>query len=246
MLSGLFKESYSIIVSGDSISKGVIYDEEKSKYTVLSENYVSILQEKLRGAVINLSKFGSTIPKGISKLQNEFLKHIPDVVLIEYGGNDCDFDWDEVAGNPEADHLPKTDLATFERVLKETIDTLKNKKVIPVLMTLPPLNADAYFKWISKNNPLAECNILSWLGSVTKIYWWQERYNSAIVKIAEETHTKWIDIREAFLRHPDFTKFLCRDGIHPNKEGHRIIANKILDYIITNHSYLLIDSNNVL
>lgn len=106
-------------------------------------------------------------------------------------------------------------------------------------MNLPPLNADRYFNWISKNNPVAKENILKWLGSVTKIYWWQERYNSVILKIAEETKTLCIDIRGAFLQFPDFTKLLCIDGIHPNKEGHIVIANKITEFIKVKYNLLL-------
>ncbi len=94
--------------------------------------------------------------------------------------------------------MPKTELGAFEKILKDTIAFLKEKGSVPVLLTLPPLNADFYLKWVSQNNPLKEKNILQWLGSVAKIYWWQERYNAAIIKVAEETHTRWIDIRELF------------------------------------------------
>lgn len=240
------KGSYKFIVSGDSISKGVIYDEVKSKYLILEDNYVSLLQSKLKGIVHNTAKFGNTLLKGVSRLKNDVVKDNPDIVLIEYGGNDCDFNWDEIAVNPEALHSPKTDFNVFKSNLKDTIDFLKSNHIKPVLMTLPPLNADMYFKWVSKNNPLAETNILKWLGSVTKIYWWQERYNSLIIKVAEETSTIWIDIRGAFLEHPDFSKFLCLDGIHPNKDGHRIIADKVLDFIKSRHDYLLKDNPGLL
>jgi hypothetical protein len=56
---------------------------------------------------------------------------------------------------------------------------------------------DKYFQWVSKNSAQAIDNILSWLGSVTKIYWWQKRYKSTIITIAEATGTRWID-RAAF------------------------------------------------
>ncbi len=237
----LFKDNYKCIVSGDSISKGVIYDEEKSKYVVSKNNYVFLLQNKIKGAVYNLSKFGATITKGVKRLNDAVSEQNADIVLIEYGGNDCDFNWQEIADNPDGNHLPKTDLFTFEKVLKETVDALKAKKFIPILMTLPPLNADSYLKWVSKNNPLAELNILKWLGSVTKIYWWQERYSSTIVRVAEETQTKLIDIREAFLRHADFRNFICLDGIHPNEEGQKLIAEKVLNYIKNNYYFLMKD-----
>ncbi len=233
------KDDYLFIVSGDSISKGVVYDETKSRYRVLEENYVALLQSRLKGIVRNTAKFGNTLINGIGKLKNDILSQDPDIVLIEYGGNDCDFNWNEIAGDPGAEHLPKTDYHLFEKKLREAVDFVKERGIAPVLMTLPPLNAEKYLKWISQDNPLAEAHILQWLGSVTKIYWWQERYNSIIIKVAAETRTRWIDIRGAFLQYPDFTKFLCLDGIHPNQAGHRVIAAKILEFIQSGYDYLL-------
>lgn len=235
----IVKNPVKIVVSGDSISKGVIYDEIKKKYIILEENYVDIVREKLNGIITNTSRFGSTIIKGIQKLKNSIFKDKPDVVLIEYGGNDCDFNWDEIAENPDIRHFPKTDFETFEATLLETIHLVKKNDGIPVLMNLPPLNADGYLDWISRNDPAVKANILKWLGSVTKIYWWQERYNSVIVKIAQETKTRWIDVRSAFLHFPDFTKLLCVDGIHPNREGHLVIAEKIIDFIKNGYDQLL-------
>ena len=235
-------DHYKFIVTGDSISKGVVYDEEKGKYVVLEDNYVSILQAKLKGIIRNTARFGNTLTKGVSRLHKDVLTDSPDVVLIEYGGNDCDFNWNEIAENPTEEHSPKTDFHLFESKLKEAIQFLRSEKIIPVLMTLPPLNADRYLKWVSKNNPLTESSILEWLGSATKIYWWQERYNSMVIKVAQETRTKWIDIRGAFLQNPDYTQFLCVDGIHPNQEGHRIIAEKVLEYVQASYNFLLKDN----
>lgn len=230
------------MVSGDSISKGVVYDETRSKYVILEDNYVSLLQGKLKGALRNTARFGNTLLKGFGNLKRDVLKEKPDVVLIEYGGNDCDFHWEEIANDPEAEHNPKTAFPAFERMLLDMIDFLKNQGITPILMSLPPLNADNYFKWVSGNNPASEVNIMKFLGSVTKIYWWQERYNSTIIKVAEATRTKIIDVRGAFLQQPDYTQFICRDGIHPNKEGHRIIYDKVLDYLRSTEPHLLLDS----
>lgn len=233
------KQDIKIVVAGDSISKGVIYDETKSKYTILEENYVELVRDKLNGIIHNTSRFGSTIIKGIHKLKNNIFNEKPDIVLIEYGGNDCDFNWAEIAKHPEKNHQPRTDFETFESTLLETIDLVKKNKSTPILMNLPPLNADNYFDWVSKNNPDTKNSILKWLGSVTKIYWWQERYNSVILKIADQTKTPCIDVRSAFLQYPDYTKLLCIDGIHPNKEGHLVIANKTVDFVKDRYSPLL-------
>jgi len=229
------------IVSGDSISKGVIYDEVRNKYVILEDNYVSLLQNKLKGAVRNTARFGNTLLKGISNLKKDVMKEKPNIVLIEYGGNDCDYNWNEIAKDPGREHHPKTDFHTFEKVLIETVNDLKSQQIIPILMSLPPLNADNYFKWVTQNDPEAQQNVMKWLGSVTKIYWWQERYNSTILKVSELTKTKLIDVRGAFLQQPDFTKFLCSDGIHPNEAGHRIIFDKVVEFVKSNYKHLLLD-----
>jgi len=237
--------TYKYLITGDSISRGVVFNEVKSKYVVLADNYVTLLQARLKGVVFNTARFGNTLVNGISKLKRDIVKDNPNIVLIEYGGNDCDYNWDEVAAHPESIHEPKTDFNQFEKQLLEMVQFLKINKIIPVLMTLPPLNADRYLKWVSRNNPLAEVNILKWLGSVTKIYWWQERYSSTIIRVATATKTRWIDIRGAFLQYPDFNKFLCIDGIHPNQAGHRIIADKILDFITIGYNCLLKESSEL-
>jgi acyl-CoA thioesterase I len=232
------KDFYKITVSGDSISRGVIYDEQKNKYSLLKDNYVNLSGLKLKGTIQNISKFGNTITRGCNRLEQYITKETPDIVLIEYGGNDCDFNWDEVADNPSAGHSPKTEADTFENYLRRIILELKEINITPVLMTLPPLNADMYFEWISRKNQIMKENILKWLGSVTRIYWWQEKYSSAILRVSEETHTNLIDARSAFLGYADYRNLLCIDGIHPNKEGHRVIAEKIMNYIKSDYAYL--------
>jgi acyl-CoA thioesterase I len=242
MSDTIAEKGYSFLVSGDSISRGVIYDELKGRYSVSENSYVALVQKKLKGIVRNASRFGNTITRGIGKLGRDIAKNRPDVVLIEYGGNDCDFAWAEVAAHPDVDHEPQTDLALFEDTLTDTIASLKEKAIVPVLMTLPPLNAESYIKWVSKQDPLIEGDIMKWLGSVTKIYWWQERYSSAIRSIAERTKTICIDVRGAFLRSPDVMSLICRDGIHPNEAGQELIAKAVLDYVSSGFPYLLADA----
>lgn len=234
-----------VLISGDSISKGVILDEDKMKYSISKMNYVSLVQKKLNGIIDNTSKFGNTVIKGFTKLKNDIVKEKPDVVIIEYGGNDCDFRWNEIAEDPDKEYEPNTNIEVFEKTLTEGINMLNKKSIVPVLLTLPPLNADSYFKWVCKNDPNAEKNVLKWLGSKSKIYYWQEKYNEAIIKIAKKTKTRYIDIRSAFLSQPDFRKFICADGIHPNQEGHKLIADKIVEFLKNGYDFLLINGKNV-
>ena len=232
-------KEYKIMLCGDSISKGVTYDEDRKKYITLSDNFASIVQSKLDATIYNCGKFGNTLVRGISRIGKDLFKFQPNIVVVEFGGNDCDFKWDEVAANPKEKHQPATDCDKFYDLLKNLVESLQKKNIVPVLLTIPPIDAERYFNWISKNSVAIGDKITSWLGSVSKIYWWQERYNSAITSVAIECHINCIDTREAFLRTPDFRRLICADGIHPNEEGHRVIASKIIDYINSNFSFLL-------
>jgi lysophospholipase L1-like esterase len=232
-------KNYNLVIYGDSISKGVVFDEDKERYVVLEKNFCNIIKEKFNGVLYNAAKFGSTITRGLKNLPLDIATKKPDIVVLEFGGNDCDFNWEEVGANPKGLHQPNTDLDTFKETLINTVNSLINKGINPVLMTLPPLDADRYFKWISKNCAEMEKNILQWLGSIQMIYTWQEKYSSAVQAAAKETKSRWIDIRSAFLKTKDYRQYLCKDGIHPNKQGHMLIADKILEYIKGDYTFLL-------
>lgn len=233
------KSTYNIVIFGDSISRGVIYDEVAKKYIISKQNYTSILQEYLKAGVDNTARFGNTILRGLQKVIKIVDKKNHDIALIEFGGNDCDFNWEEVANNPSLDHQPKTDFHQFEEQLLSLVTYINKKDMFPVLFSLPPLECERYFNWITQNDLLKKKNILEFLGAVSRIYWWQERYNSTILTIAAKTNTPIIDIRSAFLRQDDYRDFICLDGIHPNINGHKLMATTIYDFIQHKYSFLL-------
>ena len=233
------KDSYVLVAYGDSITKGIIYDEKKSRYANSKENFAHIIENKIKGSVYNAGKFGSTIIRGALKMYNDVIKKSPDIVLIEFGGNDCDYKWDEIAKNPEMEYKPNTDLLTFRETLLTMIETLKANHILPALMTLPPLDPSKYFKWISKEDSSAEHNILQWLGTKERLFTWHNSYSKMITEVAKETGTVLIDVRSEFLKHSDYSKLLCKDGIHPNVEGQSLIAKVILSFLNENYNFLL-------
>lgn len=216
-----------VLVCGDSISEGIVYDEAAQKYVKAKENFVCMAQTHLNCAVTNISRFGNTIATALPRLSKRMGKERPDVVLIELGGNDCDFNWEQVAETPGGEHLPVTDIGVFSEALQRLAASLKGQHVLPVFATLPPLDADRYFQWISHNSAEKAARILQWLGSVTRIYWWHERYNAAVLEVAEKTGAALLDLRSAFLKTADFRRYICADGIHPNREGQILIGREV-------------------
>lgn len=235
----LYKKTLNILLYGDSIMRGIVYNDAIKKYTVLSNAFWNILASKINATLTNAARFGNTLGRAIKKLYQDITRAKPDVVLFELGGNDCDFNWDEIAANPDAHHKPKTDFDEFQKVYEEVIKNLYSMNILPVLLTLPPIDSERYFSWISKGDPVAAKNILKWLGDVEEIYKWQAKYNKALHKVAEKTDTVIIDIREEFMK-GNHSDYLCSDGIHPNEKGHRLIAKQIENFIRNKYPSILV------
>jgi hypothetical protein len=53
-----------ICLFGDSIGKGVVYDNEKRRYAFLQRSFAFLLGERLGIPIENCSKFGCTVVKG--------------------------------------------------------------------------------------------------------------------------------------------------------------------------------------
>lgn len=216
----------NICLFGDSISKGVVTDTVPGHYTTTEHCFVRVLaQEHPDLDVTSYALFGSTIAKGQS-LVRRHAKAVAaaDVVVLEYGGNDCDFDWAAIAADPAGEHLPKTPLAAFTETYEAIVTELRGQGKKVVLLNLPPLDPEKYFGWVGQG--LDGEAIRRWLGgSETYIYRYHEAYSVGVGNIAVQQKVPLVDIRSAFLQRRDYSALLCEDGVHPNDEGHALIAS---------------------
>ncbi len=212
-----------ITIFGDSVMKGVEY--LNGRYQLSSMRF---LPDWLNCR--NRSHIGITSLRGLQIVERTVPQlNSGDVALIEYGGNDSDFNWDEIALAPQDEHLPKVSVDKFESALRSMVELLRDHGVCPVLMTLPPLDPYKYFDFISAGRN-AE-NILHWLGRKEVIYTFQEQYTLAICRTCRQLDTGLIDVRAEFLKNRDFLNLLSDDGIHPNDAGHRLITETIEHYL---------------
>ena len=99
-----------IQIYGDSIMKAVLVDENY-KYHQISSQLLDQLQQETGVTATNRAHFGYTAARGQSVLQRDLDKGLDcQIALLEFGGNDCDHNWLEVAQSPEQEHLPNTPL----------------------------------------------------------------------------------------------------------------------------------------
>ncbi len=220
---------------GDSIMKGVVYDAAKKKYSLLKDSFANTISDFCSFTTENFAKFGCTVTKGLEivKKHTDIIKG-SDYVALEFGGNDSDFNWKEIAKDPDAEHIPQTTLSSFEAEYADLINEVKAAGGHPVILNLPPIDAQKYFDWVSRG--VNKENILKWLGgSEEYIYKWHEMYSLSLHKLSKEADVSLIDIRSAFLIKKDYKDYLCMDGIHPNEMGHALISETIESFLKENN-----------
>ena len=103
-----------ISVFGDSALKGVIY--ENNVYKVSQNRFSNICEDILGVSIENKAKFGSTINigKNIIFKNIELIKETKSkYVVMEFGGNDCDYNWREISENPDKEHYSKSSITQF-------------------------------------------------------------------------------------------------------------------------------------
>lgn len=220
-------EQKNLTIYGDSIMKGVVLDGERYKIGTKIESFA----EKMFSSVSNRSRFGSTIEKGVDLLEKDLARHAlaQGVVVLEFGGNDCDFDWRAIAAQPELDREPNTAIDRFAVLYRRAIALVRQAGSTPVLANLPPISAEKYLNWICRSG-LSRENILHWLGDENAIYRYQERYSHLIESLARQEQTGLVDLRSVFLNNRSINGLLCDDGIHPNKNGQKLIMSAFESY----------------
>ena len=138
-----------IYIYGDSLLKATVPDESFRYHFHLPE--VMNWYPRERVAVTNRSKMGATSTKGLQLVEHDVARGMDArYALVAYGGNDSDYDWPAVAEDPALDHRPRTELPTFVETMRSAVKALREKGVQPVMMTLPPIDAARYLRFICR------------------------------------------------------------------------------------------------
>ena len=224
----------SIRIYGDSLMKATVPDEN-NHYHFCIDSYLQRF-DQLPVHIHNCARFGATVEKGSAILDRDLQRGVDcDYALLEFGGNDCNFNWSEIAAEPEKEHLPKTELPHFIDTLSSMADKLISRGIRPILMTLPPIDAKRYLDFLTRDG-ISRANILKWLGDTDMIYRFHELYSHAISSLAVKKDLLCIDIRSLILPDHNFHNMISSDGIHPSKPGYDFIFQRLYDILFA-HLY---------
>ena len=221
----LFKKGVRIEAFGDSVMKGIMLDE--NKHFRSCANRFDIIRRDFDIEIVNNARIGFTIERGFAQIKKFVTKEdCPEFVLLEYGGNDCNFDWKAVSEHPDKEHLPVIAPERFAELYREVVRYLTKCGATPIIILPPPIDADKFLTWVCRDG-LSRENILKWLGNTSMIYRWQEYYAQICENIARECGVYTLDLRSVFITRHDFDSLICEDGIHPTAKGHEIIDRRL-------------------
>ena len=203
-------QNRQVTLLGDSILKGIQVDLGDRRDRTKSEINVEALE----------SEFQLSIHNDADRM---LARKLPcDMMVMDFGGNDCDFRWKEIAEDPTGDHQPNVPLPEFVELYREMIRRVRSHGIRPILTNLPPLDSERFFNWWCGD--LDKEAVMRWLGDVGNIYVWQERYSRAVERLAREENVPLVDVRGAFLDYGHLEQTLCADGTHPNTVGQGLIT----------------------
>lgn len=221
-----------ITALGDSLTKGVVLTEQ-NRYSVIDSSFMDIIGKELDMSVDNYGKFGCTVTFGRNVIERHSSEiSASDYTFLEYGGNDCDFNWMDIAECPDEEHTARTALDAFKEEFASLVGTIRKLGSVPVIISLPPILSDIYFSFFSRSMTEGQKeNVIRWLGGdVGIIARWHETYNRALFMVASQTQAQIVDVTTPFDTYRgDLRSLYCKDGIHPNAEGHKLIANAIIN-----------------
>jgi hypothetical protein len=86
-------------VFGDSVLKGIQVNPQNMRYHIDNNIDIKMIAKKFFLDIRNFSKFGCTITKGLTLIKKRLQDAGPfcDAIIMNFGGNDCNFDWQAIS-----------------------------------------------------------------------------------------------------------------------------------------------------
>ena len=205
----------TVLFQGDSITDAFrSRDTDTNEISQLGGGYVRIIAEQLERdkknyRVFNRGISGDNAVHLYSRLQPDIIDIKPDILSILIGVNDVWRKFDKKSEEVEIEEYKRV----YDELLKKIYEALPNIKII----LLEPFVAD---------------------GVGVKGYYDQfantlKPYQKTVLELSKKYNTEFIPLQkefdDAFKVHP--VDYLLADGVHPTKEGHELIAKRLLEVL---------------
>ncbi|MCE9592467.1 MAG: hypothetical protein K8S99_18325 [Planctomycetes bacterium] len=195
---------FTIVAFGDSITQAVEVPEA-DRWPALVGGRLAERFAQLKPVVVNAGVGGNTSREGLARMERDVLAHSPEIVLVEFGGNDSTY---EPARSVSLDEF-KANLAA----MKARLDACNGAEMI-VLPFPPVVDRDVFTRDHEKYKPAGG----------------PDRYIEAYRAAARDfsrTHKLALADIDPPLRADMAANFLP-DGVHMTAAGNRAIAQTVL------------------
>ena len=195
----------NIVCIGSSITAG---------FAALMDKWPTILQMRLESwqpgtfKVFNMGVSGDTSSDGFGRFQPNVMDREPDVLVIEYGINDCVVRaWAKRA---------RVGLEEFRKNIREFCTAAKKRDALPVLIINHPIViADDW-------GPERQTGLRTLAENV-------KPYNAVIRDLSRELDARLIDLTAAMVARSIDPAVMVTDGAHLSTEGCRIYGEIVFD-----------------
>lgn len=149
--------------------------------------------------------------------------------FIIYPESGLQFNWAAIAANPGGQHNPKMELIAYKALYSNMIAQTRARGLEPVLVSLPIMDEDRYFAYITRGMTMQERkNVLYWLGGTTeRLRNIHALYNLALFRLAAQQCVHIVDITSPMLANAHYCELLSGDGVTLSEAGEVIVNNEL-------------------
>lgn len=152
-----------------------------------------------------------------------------DKTLIIQPESGLQYNWQEIAANPSGQHEPVMDLVAYKAQYTNRIAQARAHGQEPVLVSLPIMDENRYFAFITRGMSMQERkNLLYWLGGKTeRLRNIHALYNLSLFRLAAQQCVHIMDITSPMLASAHYEQLLEQDGVTLSPEGKQLIENEL-------------------
>lgn len=220
----------TVYIFGDSLLRGVMPDENGMYHSSDSIDFDGIAK-KHEIIIKNYSMPIFTSKQGCNWIKRTLeTAEKPDLAIVEYGGNDCDLRWSELAKTDELITDPhRVSLEDFENIYGGILDDLSFRGIRAVVTLCPPLPSRVYLKHLSDSG-IPEDIIQKYAVSDEAFLSEYVKYKNVIIKLAKEKQISTLNIEKTFAILDNMVDYYSADGLHPNERGYHLIHEIFDDF----------------
>ena len=153
-----------------------------------------------------------------------------DKTIIIQPESGLQYNWKAIAANPSGHHAPTYDLVAYKALYTNKIAQARACGQEPVLVSLPIMDENRYFAYITRGFTMQERkNLLYWLdGKIERLRNIHALYNLSLFRLASLQCVHIIDITSPMLACANYDELLEQDGVTLSEAGQALVNSELI------------------